>query len=68
MLAIDDGLVNGNLTAADFFFLVALILGFVAAILAAMGASPKTTSRAPLYASAVGWAAVGCLGLGWLLL
>lgn len=30
MIAVDDGIINGNLDAADFFFIIAIILSILA--------------------------------------
>lgn len=64
MLGVDDGIVNGNLDVADLFFLVAVILGVIAAVLS----FPRTTPPAKSYAATAGWLAVACLGFGWFVL
>lgn len=64
MLAVDDGIVNGNLTAADLFFLLAVVLGVIAAALA----FPRTDPPARNYSSFVGWLAVASVALGWFIL
>lgn len=69
MFAVDDGISSGNLNAADIFFLLGVIFGFIAALLTAAAATPRTpASRVPSYASVFGWAAVGCIAFGFLLL
>lgn len=62
MFAVDDGIAQGNLDVADIFFLIGIILGFIAAFLAA--------SHAPAakWNPALGWAAVGCIAFGLFLL
>jgi uncharacterized membrane protein len=63
MFAVDDGLVNGNLDAADIFFLVAVILAVVAAI--AYGVVHVQAARlAPVLLSL----AVASVALAWLVL
>jgi hypothetical protein len=57
--AVDDGIVNAHLTAADLFFLIACILAFIGAIIA----YPTKTLWATLVA-----AALGCVSLGLFLL
>jgi len=64
VIAVDDGIVNGNITAADLFFLLALILAVIAAALA----FPRTNPPARNYSPFVGWLAVGSLALGWFVL
>jgi hypothetical protein len=46
MIAVDDGLVNGNLNLADVFFLVAGILFALAAILAYVYSRPRPNGAA----------------------
>lgn len=64
MLAVDDGLAQGNLDVADVFFLIGTIIGFIAAFL---WARPPVGSR-------INWGppllcvAVACLGFGFFLL
>lgn len=62
MIAIDDGIVGGNLTAADVFFLLAAILGLIAALLAAL------RHPSSVYAAAAGWLAVAFIAFAWFLL
>lgn len=63
MIAVDDGIFNGNLNAADIFFLIATILAFIAGLLAIPRNPPS-----PPYSMVLGWLAVTCLAVGFLLL
>jgi len=59
VIAVEDGIVAGHLTAADLFFLIACILAFIGAVIA----YPTKTLWATLVA-----AALGCVSLGLFLL
>lgn len=59
MIAAEEGITGGHLTAADLFFLIATILAFIGAVIA----YPTKT----LWATVVA-AAVGCVSLGLFLL
>lgn len=59
LLAVDDGIFNGNFNLADIAFLIALILFVIGAIIAFQ---VKT-----LYATLIS-AGLACLALGWLVL
>lgn len=63
MIAIDDGIASGNANAADMFFLIGVILGFLAAVLGLI-----RDDRGADYAPVLAWAAIGCVALGLLLL
>lgn len=58
-LAVDDGLVNGNLDGADLLFLLAFVLALVAAVISGVQRS---------VVGALGWGAVALLGLAWMVL
>lgn len=64
MLAVDDGIVSGNITAADLFFLLAVILGLIAAGLS-FSTRPENHHR---YSFVAGWLAVASIALGWFVL
>jgi hypothetical protein len=64
MLAVDDGLANGNLDVADVLFLIATIIAVIAAVLSMRPAAG--TRGVP--SSALGWLAVALLAFGWFLL
>jgi drug/metabolite transporter (DMT)-like permease len=63
MIAVDDGITSGNLNVADVLFLIAAILAFLAALLAIPRNPPS-----PPYSMVLGWLAVTCLAVGFLLL
>ena len=76
LLAVDDGMVNGNFDLADALFLVATILAVVAAILYALRTKPDAHTtvdhnnhvhavHVSVWAPVVGWLAVACLAFGW---
>lgn len=62
MTAVDDGLINGNLDAADFFFLLGAVLAVIAAAM--------TIASAPVarFALTLGFVALAALGVGLLVL
>jgi len=62
LIAVDDGLTSGNLNAADIFFLIAVILAVVSALI---GWRPAPESRwaGPLLSLAIAFAALGLLVL-----
>lgn len=61
MIAVDDGLVSGNLDFADILFLLACIVAVIAAALS-LKPQPKVS------AAALGWLAVALIALGWFVL
>lgn len=65
MLAVDDGLANGNLDVADVLFLIATIVAVIAAVLAVR---PVAGGPRGVPSSAFGWLAVALLAFGWFLL
>ena len=62
MFAVDDGLVNGNLDAADFFFLIAAVLFVVYAF---VGFAEGVHLRLHNVLLGLGLA---CVAVGWLIL
>jgi len=77
LLAVEDGMVNGNVDLADVLFLAATILAVVAAILYAMATRPVTHTtndghvhgtHPSVWAPFAGWLAVACFALGWFVL
>lgn len=63
MYAVDDGIWNGNLDAADIFFLVGTILAVIAAVLY-IPREPARSAWAPTALSA----ALACVAFAFLLL
>jgi hypothetical protein len=66
---------NGNVDAADVFFLIAAIAAAIAAVLYAVARVPRrTTTDARVvydtagFAPALGWLAVACVAFGFMLL
>jgi hypothetical protein len=60
LLAVDDGITSGNLNAADIFFLIAVILAIVSALIAWRPA-PESRWAGPLLSLALAAAALGLL-------
>jgi Cu/Ag efflux pump CusA len=54
MLAVDDGIINGNITLADLFFLIAVILFLVVAFIR-RATIPDVLLPLGLAAAALGW-------------
>ena len=63
MLAVDDGIAQGNLNLADVFFLIGTILAFLAGFLAA-----NATPNATRWHMVAGWFALALVALGLFLL
>lgn len=69
MLALDNGIANGNFNAADVFFLVGCILAAIAALAAVpRHVPPDGRYVVGAYAPVIGWLALSCIGLGLFLL
>ena len=66
MLAVDDGIVNGNLDFADILFLIATVLFVIGAILSFPPSAPPATARS--YVWVVGFIALALTTLGWFVL
>ena len=64
ILAVDDGIWQGNLNLADAFFLIATILAVLAAILYSLTPPRPAIRWAPVALSL----AVGCAAFSWLVL
>lgn len=62
MIAVDTGIASGHLTAADIFFIIAVALAVIAAVLELR---PPAKPSAP---TALAWLAVACVAFGLFLL
>ena len=67
LLAVDDGLTNGNLNWADIFFLIGAAVAVLGAILL-YAVTPATTPPAARWATPLAYLGVGLIGFGLFLL
>ena len=68
LLAVDDGLVNGNLNFADILFLVATVLFVIAAVMSVPTRAAGSPVAGRAYVWVVGFIALACTTLAWFVL
>lgn len=68
MIAVDDGIWAGNLDLADIFFLIGMILGFLAAVLSLMVRATAAGASPNRFAPTCAYAAIGCIAFGFMVL